>query len=354
MKMQSSIFIASLLASGAACAQSSVTFYGSLDQSVVHINGIGGAAMYAMYGGTTQPDRFGLRGTEDIGGGLRANFWLEGGIAPQTGSMINPTSFFNRNSTVGLSGDFGSFTLGQQGDLMFDWVGKTSNGFQLQNFYAMHPGNFDNMAETFAYSNSVRYNTPTWSGLTLGAIYGLSSAAPGAPSNRNTSLGANYINGPLRVAAAYSQQNNRTLRGFASFAASSGLPANGVMSQVTNAGLGAGYRVAAFGFNAVYTQSKMDAGALSATMRNLDLGLSYNFAAAYTLNAGYSRSKLVSTNWNLYSLMLMYNFSKRTQLYLQDTFQQASQGQVAWLNGAGGPSSDGRQNIVGVGLHHSF
>lgn len=345
---------ASLAACGAASAQSSVNLYGSIDLSPAHVSNQNGGTWNGLVGGTTQPDRIGLRGVEDLGGGMQANFWLEGGIAPQTGAQINPTAFFNRNATVGLAGGFGALTLGNQGDLMFDWVGKTANGYQLQNFFAFHPGNFDNLAETFAYNNAVRYNTPTWGGLTLGAEYGFNSAPAGAPTNRNTSVGANYLDGPLRVAAAWSEQNNRTLRGFAPFAAATGLPATGAMSKVTNAGIGATYRFTAFGVNAAYSQSKLEAGTVSATMRNLDLGLAYHLTPATTLNAGYTRSKLVSSSWNTYSLMLMYGFSKRTQAYVQGTFQQASQGQLALLNGVGGPSSDSHQNIVGIGMHHSF
>ncbi|WHZ10288.1 MAG: Outer membrane protein (porin) [Burkholderiaceae bacterium] len=353
MKKSTVLLAASLAVCGAASAQSSVNLYGSIDQSVAHVSNLNGGSVTNLYGGTTQPDRIGFRGVEDLGGGMQANFWLEGGIAPQTGAQINPTALFNRNATVGLAGAFGSLTLGNQGDLMFDWVGKTSNGYQLQNFFAFHPGNFDNLAETFAYNNAVRYNTPTWGGLTLGAVYGFNSAAPGAPTNRNTSVGANYVQGPLRVAAAYSEQDHRVLRGFAPFAAASGLPATGAMDKVTNAGIGVAYRFASFGVNAAYAQSKLEAGTVSATMRNLDLGLSYHLAPATTLNAGYSRSKLLSSSWNTYSLMAMYHFSKRTQAYVQGTFQQASQGQLALLNGVG-PSSDSHQNIVGIGMHHSF
>lgn len=351
---RTALFAAGLLACGTAAAESTVTLYGSIDQSVAHVSNITGGAGNAIVGGTTQPDRFGMRGVEDLGNGLQANFWLESGIAPQTGSLINSSVMFNRNATVGLKGGFGSVSLGRQGDLMLDWVGKTSNGFLLSNFFTFHPGNFDGLANTYAYNNSVRYDTPTWAGLTLGAIYGFSSAPQGEPSDRNFGFGANYVNGPLHVAAAYAQQNLRALRGFAPFADASGLPASGAMDRVTNAGLGASYRFTSFGVNAAYTQSKLESGGASATMHNWDLGVSYNFAPAYTLNAGYSRSKLESSNWNTYSLMVMYKFSKRTQVYVQGTYQQASQGQVAVINGLAGPSSGSRQSIAGFGVHHSF
>lgn len=346
-RFQFAALCGSVAASTGAWAQSNVTLYGSLDQAAVHISNLNGKRANRLDPGTTQPDRIGFRGTEDLGGGLKAYFGLESGFATDTGSMVS-TAFFNRVSIVGLSGAFGVLQLGHQPDLMFDWVGKASNGFQLSNFYAFHPGNFDTLANTFQFDNAIRYNTPTWNGLTFGGI-----AAAGEGAGRNLSAGANYLNGPLRVAAAYSLENNRTLRGFAPFAAVSGLPASGVMDKVKNAGIGATYHFAAVNVNAVYTQTVMTAGAVEAKMRNVDLGASYNVTAADAVNLGFSQSRLNSAHWNTLSLMNLYAFSKRTQAYVQGTLQRASGGPVAMLFGVG-TSSNNRQGILGVGLHHSF
>ena len=319
----------------------------------MRISNVGGDHVSRVDPGTTQPDRIGFRGSEDLGGGLHAEFALEHGFFTDTGSDASPTAFFNRLATVGLSGSFGSVALGHQPDLMFDWVGKTSNGILLSNFYPFHPGNFDVLANTFQYDNATRYNTPAIGGLMLGGIYGLGEIPAGSSVERNFSVGANYVRGLLHVAAAYSIQNNCTLRGFAPFAPASGLPASGVMDRVKNAGLGASYRLGNFAVNSAYTQSKLIAGASSAMMRNLDLGLSYAVAPAFTLNGVYTRSTLKDVNWNTYNLMAMYRFSKRTQVYAVGTFQKASNGQVAVINGAG-TSSNRNQNVMGAGIHHSF
>jgi predicted porin len=339
--------LSTLALSATAFAQSNVTIYGSLDEAAVRVSNLGGARTYRLDPGTTQPDRFGFRGSEDLGGGLRAHFQLESGFGFDTGSNVSPT-FFNRISVVGLSGGFGALQAGHQPDLMFDFVGRTSNGFQLGNFYAFHPGNFDTLANTFQFDNAIRYDTPSWNGLGLAAI-----AAAGEGAGRNSSVGANYVKGPLRVAAAYSIEDKRTLRGFAPFAGASGLPANGAMDRVKNAGIGAAWRGESLNLNATYTQTEMRAAGRDARMRNLDLGGSYFVTALDAVALGFSHSTLGDAHWNTVMLSNLYYLSKRTQVYAQGTLQRASNGQVATLNGVGA-SSDNRQSIVGLGVHHSF
>ncbi|MFD2272047.1 porin [Undibacterium arcticum] len=73
---------------------------------------------------------------------------------------------------MGLSGSFGAVTLGNMPDIVFDYAGKLSNGFQLTNFYLFHPGNLDTLANTFQFNNAVRYTSPSFSGLTMSAMYG--------------------------------------------------------------------------------------------------------------------------------------------------------------------------------------
>lgn len=123
---------ASCLSAGA-FAQSSVTIYGSLDAGVAYINNLNGGSVSRLDQGTMQPDRIGFRGTEDLGGNLKAIFQLEAGFYTDSGATPNSSKLFNRYSTIGLSGDFGAVTLGHMPDVVFDYVGKLSNGFQLTN-----------------------------------------------------------------------------------------------------------------------------------------------------------------------------------------------------------------------------
>ncbi|MFC6520360.1 porin [Undibacterium arcticum] len=189
-----------------AFAQSNVTVYGSMDAGVAYVNNVGGKSVTRLDQGTMQPDRIGFRGTEDLGEGLKANYQLEAGFSTDTGASTNANRLFNRASTIGLSGSFGAVTLGNMPDIVFDYAGKLSNGFQLTNFYLFHPGNLDTLANTFQFNNAVRYTSPSFSGLTMSAMYGFGEVAGDNSKGRNISAGANYVQGPLRLVLAYSKQ----------------------------------------------------------------------------------------------------------------------------------------------------
>lgn len=110
---KSLIALAVLAASGAAMAQSSVTLFGIVDTGVSYVdNASGSDAKYGVHSSGNATSRLGLRGTEDLGGGLKAGFWLEGEIFGDNG---NASGFdFKRESTVRLSGNFGEVRLGRE------------------------------------------------------------------------------------------------------------------------------------------------------------------------------------------------------------------------------------------------
>jgi predicted porin len=349
-------------AAGSAFAQSNVTIYGSLDTSVAFINNLNGGSVSRVDQGTMQPDRLGFRGSEDLGGGLRANFQLETGFSTDTGAQSNATTLFNRLSIVGLSGDFGAVVLGRMPDMVFDYVGKLSNAYQLTNWYLFHPGNLDNLANTFQVANSVRYTSPTFSGLQLAGMYGFGEVAGDNTNGRNVSTGANYANGAFRAALAYSLFNNRPAGFGGTYLASQNIGSVAtVFNSISTIAAGVGYTIGDVGLNADYTQVKLDLPALNPErQRNFDLGAAWHYHGAETLNAGYSLSRLEGARWNTVSLGNSHAFSKRTQAFAQITYQHASgAAQVAVLNGTGaaggtGVSSSGSQMVVSIGMHHSF
>lgn len=213
---------ASCLSAGA-FAQSSVTIYGSLDAGVAYINNLNGGSVSRLDQGTMQPDRIGFRGTEDLGGNLKAIFQLEAGFYTDSGATPNSSKLFNRYSTIGLSGDFGAVTLGHMPDVVFDYVGKLSNGFQLTNWYLFHPGNLDSLANTYQFDNAVRYTSPTLAGFQGSLMYGFGEVAGDSSNGRNVSAGGTYTNGPFRAALAYSKLNNRAAGFAGTFLTSVGL-----------------------------------------------------------------------------------------------------------------------------------
>ncbi|PIF39169.1 putative porin [Delftia sp. 60] len=112
---------AAVVPSAPALAQG-VTLYGLLDASVEHLTdvGQGGASLNRMPGLTgSVPSRIGLRGSEDLGGGLRALFTMEQGLALDAGVLNQGGRAWGRQAFVGLSGDWGSLTLGRQYTMLY-------------------------------------------------------------------------------------------------------------------------------------------------------------------------------------------------------------------------------------------
>src|ERR1700761_8451239 len=97
----------------AAHAQSSVTLYGALDAALTYTSNVAGGSKYSL-GSSNDENRFGLRGTEDLGGGLKTVFTLEQGFNLNDGSQGNASRMFSRQAFVGLSSQFGTVTLGRQ------------------------------------------------------------------------------------------------------------------------------------------------------------------------------------------------------------------------------------------------
>lgn len=345
-----------------AFAQSNVTIYGSLDTGVAYVNNLGGGSVARVDQGTMQPDRIGFRGTEDLGGNLKANFQLESGFSTDTGAQTKSGYLFNRYSTVGLSGDFGAVTLGHMPDIVFDYVGKLSDAYQLTNWYLFHPGNLDSLANTYQFDNTVRYTSPTFAGLQVSGMYGFGEVAGNSSSGRNISAGASYVNGPLRASLAYSKLNNRAAGYAGTFLQSVGLgSAATVFNSLTTTAAGVGYVIGPVRLNSVYTQVKIALPTnQTPTQKNFDLGAAWRYATADTLNLGYGLSKLEGAHWNTVSLSNVHAFSKRTELYAQVAYQRAGgDAKYAVMNGTGaagatGVSSSNSQMVTTVGIHHSF
>jgi predicted porin len=212
--------------SGAAVAQSNVTMYGILDVNYMWQDlptNVGTTAaprvqlesFSAINGGHQSGNRWGVRGTEALGGGLNAIFDLEAGFNIDSGTSGQGGRLFGRQAYAGLSGNWGAVVAGRlatfsSGTGDFDMIGRVdpfSTGFGLagaqSTFYSMNSLRLDN---AFAYVS------PVFSGFKVGIGY--STRIDGgevAPSNQNTSgfiAGANWTYGPFFVAATYDAVNN--------------------------------------------------------------------------------------------------------------------------------------------------
>ena len=130
MKTKLSIIGLSLLATTSAFAQSSVTLYGLIDEGIGFTNNSGGHKAWQMQSGWVAGDRWGVKGTEDLGGGYKAVFALENGFDLNSGSLGQGGRMFGRQAYVGVQTDrFGSITAGRQYDSVVDYLAPlTANG----------------------------------------------------------------------------------------------------------------------------------------------------------------------------------------------------------------------------------
>ncbi|AMO97496.1 outer membrane insertion C-terminal signal domain protein [Collimonas fungivorans] len=199
---------------GAAQAQSSVTIYGTVDAGVTYSNNnvpagnvdansrLGGSK-FGVGSGNIDTSRIGFKGVEDLGGGLKALFQLEAGFNTDTGGFEQDKSLFNRKSVVGLGGNFGSVLLGRQSDVLDDYGHQYTSVKDFGNFVGSpHVGD---RLEGSRTQNSIRYNSPSFSGVTASAIYGFGEEAGANSNGQAFGGGVAYDNGPLGAYLGYYQ-----------------------------------------------------------------------------------------------------------------------------------------------------
>lgn len=199
---------------GGAHAQSSVNLYGLVDvflgESTSKIT-LGSAVGKtdpgaSLTSGGLNGSRWGLRGSEDLGGGLKANFQLEAGFDADTGVAGGG---FNRTSKVGLSGGFGSVEMGRQYTHLYTLVDdfdaqSTSTFSSTSAIFGPAALSAVTMDPAIRRDNMVQYTSPSMGGFTAGVQYAFGeNGAPGVSPGRAISLSAKYANGPVAVQGVY-------------------------------------------------------------------------------------------------------------------------------------------------------
>lgn len=359
-------------------AQSSVTLYGLIDAGLTYTNNQGGSHNVQATSGSVNGSRWGLRGSEDLGGGLKAIFTLENGFNIMTGKLGQNSREFGRQAFVGLSSNrAGAVTLGRQYDSVVDYLGPLAlTGTQYGGTQAAHPFDNDNLDNSFRISNSVKYQSLNYAGFKFGGLYGFSNDAGGFATNRAYSVGASYNYGPLNVAASYMQLNNAGATLNASGAVSDDATFSAARQRTFGAGVSYAFGPAQAGF--VFTQTRLDGatgiGASasgttngitldggSARFTNYEVNGRYNLTPAWSLSGAYTFTdghlEGVDPKWNQFSLQTAYALSKRTDVYLQGVYQHVSDvgdsGITAAINGLSASSSNSQVSAT-VGLRHRF
>ena len=302
----------------AAMAQTAnpVTLYGRAYVTVESIEANGGTA--AQNDATKRRNRLddqssllGVRGTEDLGGGLKAFFQLETQFKPDQ----NDTTFAARNSGVGLQGGWGSVLIGRWDMPMkatmiaIDPFGDlTPGGYKTA---MADRGNFDVRAQ-----NVVQYWSPSWAGvaLRLAATSNETRTATANPRMQGASL--TYTGGPVYLAAAYEEHKDGT-----SASTTAGLTPGTPGYKEKGYGLGGTFNVAMFKFGLMYERFKKDLRSdQKALLANVTWTIGNNqliYQYGKAEDGGTSSASEPSCNSNVGAWQ--YNFSKRTFTILQYT-----------------------------------
>jgi len=195
------------LAPIAAFSQSSVTLYGVVDNGFIWENGGARGAVTRLGSGDYWANRFGVKGGEDLGGGLSAIFNLESGFDLNNGQTAQSNSLFGRTSYVGLKGDFGTIVAGRFFTPYFVMLFTIADPFSTG-----LAGNAGNLMATsgFRMNNSVKYTTPTIRGFSGEAAYSFGGVAGDFTASRAIGAKLTYSNGPLNVGIAYHDRNNNS------------------------------------------------------------------------------------------------------------------------------------------------
>ncbi|MBR8123278.1 porin [Burkholderia multivorans] len=380
----SALSLALLGAAGAAQAQSSVTLYGVIDTSIAYVHGNDGQAnnMWQMLSGNLQGSRWGLKGAEDLGGGLKAIFQIENGFNPGTGKLSAANTIFNRQAFVGLqSNQYGTLTLGRQYDPVVDLVQAVTADNYFGSFFAT-PGDVDNNDNSLRVSNAIKYTSPVYAGFQFEGMYGLSGIAGKPGQGQTWSAAAAYNNGPIGIAAGYFYANNPSPTASAVRAGWGSTTSDNIVDGPINAGyvtaksigiaqVAAQYAIGPVTFGLGYSnaQYKPDAYSAFSSTEKYNTGrgfVTYQVTAPLLLGLGYSYTKAsgnTDAKYHQVSLGADYSLSKRTDVYLVGAYQHASGTQ---LNADGttsaaqasigsyGYAGTKSQEMVALGLRHKF
>ncbi|PLZ00595.1 porin [Burkholderia sp. WAC0059] len=388
----------SLLVTAAICvipltakAQSSVTIYGLIDEGVQFVNNTKNVVNGVNVGGRQftldstngfTGSQWGIRGSEDLGGGLNAIFTLESGLNLNNGQLGQGGALFGRQAFVGLSSNrFGALTLGRQYDMATVDLASVSTTHYIGGPATFgHPGDMDNFLWAYRQNNAIKYVSPDLYGLRFGAMISVGGEAGNATGNGGYSAGVKYSANNLNIGAAYSYFKNPI--GAAGTGYFTNYP-NGLnfLSGILNsnyvsatsyqeAGMGFNYTTGPATFGVTYTNVQYGnittlSGA-TAHFNDVEAGFRWQFTPSVYAGLAYNytkgsavKSDLGNQHFNQFSTLVDYRLSTRTDVYATAAFQVSSgissTGAPAVADIADvGDSSNNHQTLVRVGIRHAF
>ena len=398
MKKTLIAFAALSAIAGVAQAQSTVTIYGLLDANLQSlktnvVTGTGATATLQTLtqarqdSGALNGSRWGIRVKEDLGGGLAAIGNLESGVNLDTGASGQGGILFGRRANVGLTGGFGTVTIGRNSSsyddvsadhammgqtifdpsnvnngnnvsslntlgnaaLAFNAVPSAANAAGVRGAVVNVGGNFLSRNTTWLgyntrFNNSVKYISPNFGGFSGSLMYALGEDKTTTQSaSRTVSANLKFANGPLLISGGYQSE------GFARTATTRPALENTLLSVAYDLGvakIGAGFNRAKY--------KDVIAGQSTAAQKEFNLSVAVPVGAA-TISAGIAQSRGDDFGKSTgYGVQALYSLSKRTTLYtgLQST---KTYDKLASLVAATAPGTNiGRVQTFGVGVRHTF
>jgi len=343
--------LAALSLNHSALAQGSVQVYGLIDAGVEYLNHAqeNGGNMTRVVSGGKNTSRWGFRGSEDLGGGLKAIWQLEGGILMDTGASDG--AVFKRQAWVGLDGALGrlvigrSFTTTYELVIKFDPLGFAPNYSWATGASATGPSKY---GMTTQFDNLVKY-TGKRGGFTYGATVGLGERSGSLAEGRKLALGGSWFGaGGLGLMASYEQINGNAV---------AGLPAR---DETRAYHLGADYRTGKWRYTAGMRGYKLDAARAGADLRAdtywagvaRTIGNVTLTGAVYHVNTR-DLPAFEDADPTMFVARGMLALSKRTDLYLSLAHAKADHGQLVGLS-RDDPGYGTSQSGVTAGMQHRF
>ncbi|MDR0226191.1 MAG: porin [Burkholderiaceae bacterium] len=332
-------------------AQSSLTVFGLLDTGLAHYRVHGGSSQTALASDGMASSRIGVRGQEDLGGGLAAGFWLEGAVAPDDPGTLN----FARRSTLGLSGGWGEIRLGRdytptymiQSEFSGPWV---TNGVGESLVYraraVLYGSANGGQATHVRASNSIGYFLPRNLGGLSGQLqYAFPEAADGSQAGRYLGGRLGWRQGPWRMAVAYSR-------------ATGGPKAPATRPrELRSASLGASYEFSAASLEALYARDSVDMPQGRKTLEGLTAGLTVPVGRGeWRLSYGHVAFRHPADQARADKLAFGYvhHLSKRTALYATHAHVRNRRGAAFTVGGDPAGLANQASSGQNIGIRHLF
>jgi predicted porin len=296
---------------GVASAQSSVNIGGIMDIGVSSVKNGSAGTIRGLSSGRSATSRLIFRGVEDLGGGLKANFWLESEVGVDTGSAGSTVGtstgvFWARRSTVGLSGGFGEIRAGRENNSTFNswntaeifgYVGVASPANLRGSFFGNSNGG---TATAVRQSNAVTYLLPS-----MGGLYGQVQVSAGenvaGSQQKSASFRLGYAAGPLNINAGYGKMDKD----------------GAMVDDLTTMNIAGTFNAGFATFGLGYEKSEYSTRDQQLVTVNATIPVGKGaFKAQYTTSSGSGAAATPDQyEAKMFGLGYVYNMSKRTSLY---------------------------------------